>query len=491
MTHRRRPRRAACSAIAVVALALLVQPALAGSRSDWQRLVAGNFVIYSTLGDSATRDVARQLEAFEQTVGEMVTTGDRLPDTPTFLYLLGDHDFNKYAADRPGLGGFFAPAGFANLMVVNVTEPFKLIRVVLLHEYVHYLQHNTSAVRYPPWFMEGYAELFSGFSLDDKGNLELGNLPYGVRMYRGQWIPVERLLAVTQRDPEYRNERLAPEFYGEAWALVHYLLFDDTTLLGPTQRYLEYVDSGYPEPQAFADAFPFDKHELDRRLQAFVKRGVILLKKVRLRDEIVRESAPLTRLTPAEADLEFTRMAWLLRRPPAIVAPLMQETLARQPDSVPARALEARIAAGLHQATHVDDLVEHYATGGVSDPQVRIDLAAALLGDGGSPSPADKALRILDEMVHTGQPSIEAVALWTRATEERETSPAQVASILEPVLARAPHNTMVLSALARAAERGGDRQSARDYYNQIILVSSSPEERLWAQKQADSPRLRP
>lgn len=491
MRSRRLPRLTVAGAVAIVAATLLVRPAAAESRSDWQRLKVGNFVIYSTLGDSATRDVARQLDAFEQTVGEMVKTGDRLPDTPTFLYLLGNHDFNRYAADRPGLGGFFFTAGFANLMVVNVTEPFKFVRVTLLHEFVHYIQRNTSAQRYPPWFMEGYAELFSGFSLDDKGQLEFGNLPYGVRMYRGQWIPVERLLAVTQRDPEYRNERLAPEFYGEAWALVHYLLFDDKTLLGPTQRYLENIDSGFPEPQAFADAFPFDKQELDRRLQAFVKRGVILVKKVQLKDEIVRDSAPLTHLTPAEADLEFTRLVWLLRKPPAIVAPLMQETLARQPDSIPARALEARVAAALHQATHVDDLVERYAAGGASDPQVRIDLASTLVGDRGNPSSADKALHILDELVHGERPDIEAVALWTQAAEQRAASPAGITAILQPVLERAPHNTMVLGALARAAERGGDKVAARDYYNRIILVSSSPEERLWAQKQADSPRLQP
>src|SRR5450432_1461443 len=54
---------------------------------------------------------------------------------------------------------------------------------------------------------------------------------------------------------------------------------------------------------------------------------------------------------------------------------------------------------------------------------------------------------------------------------------------------RAPHNPEMLRELARAHESRGGTGAARDYYNRIILVSDSAEERLWAQKQADSVRL--
>ena len=485
----RRTRRYPVAALLAAAI-IVMAPAAAATRSDWRVLVAGNFRIYSTLSDGATLDVARQLSAFEKTVGKMLVTGDHLPDTPTVVYLLNERDFNRYAAFRPGLGGFFYPAPFENLMVVNAALPFKFVRVTLLHEFVHYIQRNTSTQNYPPWFTEGYAELFSGFSLD-KGHLELGNLPLGVALYNGQWIPLERLLAVKQSDPEYQNERLAPEFYGEAWALVHYLLFDNENLQAATLRYLDNVDSGYPENAAFTDAFAIDKAELDRRLQAFVKRRVILVRKVELRDQIVSDSVPISRLSAAQADLEFTRLIWLLGRPPSTVDTLMHEALAQQPASIAARALAARIASARHEATDIHGMIDHYVAGGTDEPQVRIDLAATLLGADTDQQGADEARRILGDIAHADPPDIEAVMLWTQAAGGSHVSPMEIIEILKPVLTRAPHNTNVLRLLAQAEEQAGDKAAAREYYNRIILVSVIPEERRWAQKQADSRRLQP
>jgi hypothetical protein len=83
---------------------VLALPCIAlAARSDWRELVVGHFELFSTLSDSGTRNVALQLQAFEQTLGEMLQTGDRLPDIPTRIYLLSDRDFNRYAAFRPGL----------------------------------------------------------------------------------------------------------------------------------------------------------------------------------------------------------------------------------------------------------------------------------------------------------------------------------------------------------------------------------------------------
>ena len=49
----------------------------------------------------------------------------------------------------------------------------------------------------------------------------------------------------------------------------------------------------------------------------------------------------------------------------------------------------------------------------------------------------------------------------------------------------------MLRDLARAHEALGDKAKARADYDRIILVSDHPEERFWAQKQADSVRLQP
>jgi len=457
-------------------------------RSDWREMTVGHFELFSTLSDSGTRNVARQLQGFDETLGEMLQTGDRLPDTPTRIYLLSDRDFNQYAAPRPGLGGFFQEGRFGNIMVVDADKNFGLVRVALFHEFIHYIQRSTSTQKYPPWYTEGYAELFSGFQLKDN-KLSVGDLPAGTALLRTQWIPVERLLAIKQTDPEYQTERLAPQFYGESWALVHLLLFDDKTLSAPTLGYLANLDGGVPEPEAFATAFPFDKATLDAHLRKFVDGRRILVKVITLRNPVVVDQAPLTRLTPVQADTEFTRLIWRLNKPKVMVDALAAKAATERPDDPSVRALVARIAAHQGDPTAIDDLAAALTKGGVSDPQERIDVADALLF-ANSGDPANRqALSILGDLLQVEVPPVEAVELWATAAGRIGISPAQIVAVLEPLRVRVPHDTAVLRSLARAYEAMGDKAKSRDAYNQIILVSHSPEERLWAQQQADSARL--
>ena len=106
-----------------------------------------------------------------------------------------------------------------------------------------------------------------------------------------------------------------------------------------------------------------------------------------------------------------------------------------------------------------------------------------------SQAASKQAFAILDRLVHTGDPPVEAALLWAAAARAADQDPAAVITVLKQIAMRAPHNTEALHGLAFASEALGNKSDARDYYNRIILVSDSPEERLWAQKQADSARL--
>jgi hypothetical protein len=474
-------------ALILMACILVVSSTAAAERSDWREMAVGHFELFSTLTDSGTRSVARQLQAFEETLGVWLQTGDRLPDTPTRIYLLSYSDFNKYAAPRSGLGGFFQEGRFGNIMVVNAAEDFEVVRVTMFHEFVHYIQRNTGTQTYPPWYTEGYAELFSGFKLSND-KVVIGGLPTGTAL-RSKWIPVERLLAVKQTDPEYQTERLAPQFYGECWALVHLLLFDDKSLNAPTFKYLGNLNAGFPEPEAFATAFSFDKAELDTRLRKFIEGGRILAKVATLRDAVVVDQAPLTRLTPARADAEFYRLIWELDKPKSIVDALAPKAAAEAIGDRSVRALVARIAAHQGEPMAIDDLAASLAKGGINESQERIDVADALLYSNSGDPANRQALAILGDLVQVNGAPVEAVELWASAASRAGVSTSQIVAALEPLLVRVPHDTAVLQSLARAYEVMGDKAKSRDAYNQIILVSPSPEERHWAQQQADSARL--
>ncbi len=468
---------------------MLAVPSLAlADRSDWRELTLGKITIYSTLGDSATRDIARQFQAFEETLGVMLQNGERLPETPTRIYLLSDKDFNQYAALRAGLEGFFQQLEYGNVMVVDADKPFRLVRVGLFHEYVHYIQNSTTTISYPVWYVEGFAELFSGFEL--KGNkIRVGDLPYGVGINPIRWLPVERLLAVKKTDPEYQQEGLASEFYGESWLLVHMLLIDNADLLPRTLHYLSLMDARISEPEAFQAAFPFDKPTLDRMLHDLYRSNHVHVLAFSLSDPLVVDQAALTRLTTTQADAEFTRLVWQLKKPKAMVDGLVARLAAEQGADPAVRALIARIAASSGDPVAIGDLAASLAQGGADNPQERIDVAAALLNEKGDAATNRQALAVLDGLLRLDAPPIEAAQLWVAAASRTGIDPTRIIAVLEALQARAPNDTRVLRALGGAYEKAGDKPHARDAYNRIILVSHSLDERHWAQMQADSARL--
>jgi hypothetical protein len=282
---------------------------------------------------------------------------------------------------------------YVNVITINGDLDFGTVKVTVFHEYTHFIQRNSSTSKMPAWFKEGYAELFSSFEL--KGNkVTLGEVPAGEKIYRERWIPMERLLAVKQSDPEYRAERLAPQFYGESWALVHLLLFDDESLTRPTDYYLTNLNIGVSEPDAFAQAFPFDKKGLDERSQ-------------------------------------MARMALQTGLPKKTTAPLVAAALKENPSDPAVRALSARIAAlnGGHQ--DIDDLACALEKGGTNDPQLRIDIAATLLSLSQSKVSGNRAFAILDDLVHTDSAPLEAIGLWAEAAQMTQVDWAKMVPVLE------------------------------------------------------------
>ena len=470
----------------VIAL-LLAGPAVAG-RSDWRQMTVGHFHLYSTLRDSRTREVAHQLQEFESTVGELLKLEDRLPDVPTNIYILDGGDFQKYGAFRPGLAGVFYERPYSNVIVINGDLSFDVVKVAVFHEYTHFIQRNSSTKKMPPWFVEGYSELFSSFNLK-QDKVTVGGLPAGVGLYLDKWIPMDRLLAVKQSDPEYRAERLATQFYGESWALVHLLVFDDKSLQRPTSLYLEDLDIGLPEPDAFSQAFPFDKAALDQAVRKLLERRVIHVRTVTYPQGIAVDEAPISPMTAAQADAEMTRLTFTLGWPKQVVGPLAAAARKENGADAGVRALCARIAARDGDPQDISDLASALATGGANEAQLRIDVAATLLTGNPTFEAASRAFALLDDLAHTDTTPLEAVELWMAAADVSHVQPAKLVKVLENASARAPHNTRMLGGLAIVQEMLGENAKARDYYNRIILVSDRPDERLWAQKQADSLRL--
>jgi hypothetical protein len=400
-------------------------------------------------------------------------------------------DFQHYVAFRPGLGGLFAEREFANYIVINGDMPFESVGVAVFHEYTHFIHRSTATMQMPPWFTEGYAELFSSFRMNSQNQIFIGEYPSGTQLDadRSVWMPIERVLGVSMHDREYTTERLAPQFYGEAWALVHLLLWDEPKLRLPAEHYLRDMDLGVPEAEAFSRNFAFDKATLDERVRTLIKHGTIKTTRLTYTHPITTDDAPLARMTAPEADAQLARLAFAIGRPPGQVDTLVAAALKARPDDLGVRALAARVGNRPDQPMDLAPLRAALSAATSVDARARIDLAAALLADALDDGRCRQATQLLQPLVEADTPAIEAVVLWARAMGCSDGDPRRIRSVLERASPRVPHNSEVLMLLARASEIMDDRPAARRYYESIMLVSRSPEQRLWAQKQADSARL--
>lgn len=471
-------------------LALAVVPdAARAARTNWRVMTIGTFRVYSTLGDSRTRTIARELQAFSQTVGKMLEADDRLPDIPTRVYLISHADMQDYLADLPNTAGKFHHAPGENVVVVDASADFGLVKRVIFGEFTSSILREHS-VTLPIWYVIGYTELFSSFRL--QGNdVFVGDLPAKLEVSRvgRPWIPVERILAVKLNDPLFKVSESLMQFRGESWALVHLLLFDTPDLLSPTSAYLSSMNLSTPEPEAFASAFSFDKAALDEKLRALIRREVIHIRKFTYNSPFAFDSVAIQPLSALEADTEFARLTYLTGRPQKIIDKVVAVAVAQSPQNPDIRALAARVGAHAKAPIDIADLATKFADGGTSDEQARVDVADALLTRDTSAPSAMQALAILDGVIRGDSPSIEAVRYWAYAGRLAKLDPRRRLEVLEAASARTPHDTFILTHLAVASEELGRYQAARGYYLRIMQVSLIPTERLWAQKQTDSERL--
>src|SRR6185369_11829680 len=147
---------------------------------------------------------------------------------------------------------------------------------VAFHEYVHlHLRDNIPGV--PLWLNEGLAEFYGSLQFSG-GEALLGlPLPYYIRLLRSEeMLPLATLLGIDSRSPHYNEQDQSGIFYGESWALVHYLMLGG----GPGRqdqfkRFLQLVSRGDDVVKALESSFGMTLDTIEKELYAYVRRGYL------------------------------------------------------------------------------------------------------------------------------------------------------------------------------------------------------------------------
>lgn len=234
-------------------LALLAS-LLAGAvpaRAEWRRAVSNHFVIYSEASDADLRAVAERLERFDGLLRRLTPVPAGNAPSRLTIYMPRSVTAIEQLLGRRGVGGFYAADATGTFAVaprLSVSDNFAA-DVVLFHEYMHHfmLQHFSGS--YPPWFVEGYAELFSNARFERDGSIVIGSFAdhRGLAL-RASPPPLRHLM--------FRGTRAVDPglYYAHAWALTHYLLISDERP-GQLHRYVGLIAAGRPPESAAEEAF--------------------------------------------------------------------------------------------------------------------------------------------------------------------------------------------------------------------------------------------
>jgi tetratricopeptide (TPR) repeat protein len=267
--------------IAATALCLLlVAPLCARAIGEqWTGVQSKNFLLVGNASERDIRKVAARLEQFREAFVRLLSVEHFDSSVPMTVMVFKTDDSYKpfeplYQGRPAGVAGFFQSNQDVDYITFSVDR--KHVRnadALAYHEYVHMLVRN-SFRNAPLWFNEGLAEYYSTFELSDGNKRVTLGEPIGSRVQllrERELLPVETLFSVDSESAYYNEPDKRNLFYGESWALVHYLLS------GPRRSqlstYLALLGKGVAVEDAFRKAFEIDFAGMDDELRKYVRVG--------------------------------------------------------------------------------------------------------------------------------------------------------------------------------------------------------------------------
>ncbi|HET6897234.1 MAG TPA: tetratricopeptide repeat protein, partial [Vicinamibacteria bacterium] len=269
--------RAICLASALLLSAASLSPA---AERPWVEARSPRFTVITNGSEGDARATVRQ---FEQVYAVFKTAGAKTPqdsgkpftiiaarDEATMKRLLPAF-WERKGATRPG--GIFHDDPAQVFVVVRVDEgpSDTWSHSIVFHEYVHFLVERQLDYL-PLWLNEGLAEYYGTCSVEKERVLVGRAAPWNLRLLQERApLPIETLLAADAASPLYNEQDRSSIFYGQSWALVHYLMNGDRGAQIPRlAAYLDRLDKGLDSVEAGRQAFG-DLKAFERQLASYVR----------------------------------------------------------------------------------------------------------------------------------------------------------------------------------------------------------------------------
>jgi FimV-like protein len=255
------------------------------TRDTWRSVRTNNMFVIGNADPEKLRQVAAWLEFFHRSFARLISRNVIDSSVPTTVIVFRDEASFRpfkpiYQGRAANVSGFFQPGNDVNYIAISLDsydrDPFG----TAFHEYVHlHLKDNIPGA--PLWLNEGLAELYG--SLQFSGNEALLGAPIYpyIQLLRGEGLlPLKTLFSIGHDSPHYNEDDKTGVFYGQSWALVHYLMFGDSARQEQFRRFLQQVGRGDDAAKAIERSFGITVDALEEELRSYVRRGNLTAQRI-------------------------------------------------------------------------------------------------------------------------------------------------------------------------------------------------------------------
>jgi len=287
---------------------MLLQQAHAAEAPSWVKLTVPQFTVISQLDEGETVKWAEDFQLFIAALGEVIEVDERaLPPLDIVLFESRDAFAPYRARTQSGtvnaLAGFFSNQGGWSVIGMPGNDGNGSAQQLTYHEAVHWYSSMLLG-RYPYWFTEGIAELFSTLAINGDEVTWGAAIPDNIDYLRQTGLQAMADFFAVSRDAALHE---VDTFYPQAWLFVHYLLFGELNL---TPAELISLVEGSIEsdmPTALAQELGLVFTELDALLGDYLAAGDF--RTTQFSVSASRQSLQSTSASPAEVEAALAKLA--------------------------------------------------------------------------------------------------------------------------------------------------------------------------------------
>jgi hypothetical protein len=290
----------------VVACLALLHPSPASAQT-WREIQSPHFQVVTDGSEKDGRDVAKEFEQMRSIFSMSYTHLTLETGAPLLIVAVREPGLHTLAPvfwkQRDKVAGEFFQGWERKYAMVRLDSFGDLNQAVVFHEYTHSIFH-ANLHWLPTWLDEGLAE-FYGYTRfqGDRTYVGAPSVRYA-HLKNATLIPIPEMLTANSRT-FFKDQDREDLFYGEAWAMVHFMTFGKDMGNGvKLNSFIALLEKGTPQPQAFQQTFG-DPQAFEQKLAAYLLRLAFSAGVLPPVQGLDPKSFPARILTTAEADYDL------------------------------------------------------------------------------------------------------------------------------------------------------------------------------------------